>query len=284
MRSTYKHPIFRLFLVMSLALPLFGCKTLSALLDSAYQKPKMQYVRMRLRDISFQGVSTDFDFTLTNPNSVGVTFATIAYKLDIDGSTLFQGRADRGVTIAANATSPITVPFDIQYKRFVKALMSFFQDKRSVRYDLAVTFGVKVPVLGVVDFPFTLTGNIPVPRLPEVSVESVSPPQINPFPPTATFSFRLKLTNRADFPIALKGFQYGIEVSGANLGGGQTTAQQLGGGRHTILDVPLNVNLIQVGFAVANAIRSKQFPYRLRGAIDLGMFQLPVDVGGNVKF
>ncbi|MCB9641162.1 MAG: LEA type 2 family protein [Myxococcales bacterium] len=278
------HKMIRFFLIMSVAMPLFGCKTLSGLLDSAYQKPKMEYVRMRLRDVSFEGVSTDFDFNLTNPNAVSVTFATLAYKLDIDGYTLFSGRSNKGVSVAANATSPITVPFNVQFKRFAKALMSFFQNKRFVRYDLSVTFGIQVPVLGVVEFPFTLSGKIPVPQLPKVSVVSVSPPRINPFPPTAEFSFRIKLENRAAFPVALKGFNYAIEVSGANLGGGQTTGQSLAGGRHTVLDVPLNVNLIQVGFAVANAIRSKQFPYKLRGTIDMGMFKIPVDVGGNVKF
>ena len=281
MKAKQRYFLFLMMLVMMSGFS--GCKHLAGMLDSMYEKPKMTYKRMNLQDVSFVGVTTMFEFDLFNPNNVAVNLATMDFRLDIDGNMLLEGRANKGVKVAAKATSPINIDFRVEFQKVAKALMAFFQDKRSVTYTLNVTFGVEVPVLGVVNFPFKQEGQIPIPELPKVSIVKVDMPKLSVFPPSAQLNFQIKLENRAPFPVELRGLAYSIQVSGAQIGSGQSQAQRLDGGGGTLLNIPLDVDLVKVGFAIANAIRSKQFPYRFQGSIDMGMFKVPIDVGGNAK-
>lgn len=239
----------------------------------------MHYKRLHLRDVSFGGLKMDFEFELKNPNDVGVTFSSLAYKLDLDGNTFVQGNTRKAIELRAKGTSPIHVPLQVQFQKLARSLLPFFQKRDKVPYHLYVKFGIQTPI-GELAFPFNLRGHIPVPKLPKVQMKGVHLGKLSLT--GAVLAFHLIVQNRSRFPVDFKGLNYNIAISGKRVAGGRTKISPMSKGQSRLVKIPLRLQFLQLGMAVANAIRNRRIDYRFRGNLNLGLFKLPINLGGRV--
>lgn len=272
-----------LFFLMFSIVPSLGCQEVRQLLKN--QEPKMKFEGLKLRDVSLVGMSLDFHFMLNNPNPIGVTFTRISYQLDFNNAKLFSGVKDRGLRIEANGTSRLVMPFSIEYVKFVKSVLGFFQASESVPYKLQLGLGFTVPVLGEINIPFTTQGNVPIPRIPKIRVVGATPPQFTGslLDPGVTFGFQVAMKNDNSFPLNIRGFDYAFRISNNPIVSGATQVQAVGPNGEQIVNIPVTIKALQVGMAVFNVIRSRQFDYDLGGSLDLGLFKLPINLRGNLK-
>lgn len=262
-------------------LSLSGCKTLGALAGKLVKKPTAKYKSMRLRDVSLKGLAMDFDFILNNPNAVGVTFTEFAYDLKFDGNRLFNGKTTKGVRIAAGGSSPLRVPFAIEFEKFVKSLMVFFQKRDSVPYHLRLVVGFKTPIGNIVLPPMDIRGNVPIPKLPKVEMVGVDLANLS-FT-GAQVNFKVGLTGQGKYSVSPRALNYGLRVSGVQIGGGTTRLRTLKAGQRQVVNIPLNIQFLKVGMAIANVIRSRKLPYNFTGNVDMGFFKIPVNLKGSAN-
>jgi len=267
-------------------LTMSGCKFLQNLLNSAFQKPTMRYKTMHLKDVSFKGLKMNFEFLLNNPNSVGVTLSKINYMLALNGKEFLKGINTNKTELKANGQSPVYLPFEIEYVKFAKSLLAFFQGKDTLPYQLKTTFGVDTPI-GEVPFSFDKKGEAPLPRLPEVSMGQVdvkvmkSTKQIPligsvQIPSGAQLNLKLNLKQRGKFPVNLKGLAYNVSMGGVSLLKAQTKAAPLKVGGSQVLNIPITLGRTQA-ITLIRSVINKKFDVKLNGALDMGLFKLPLN-------
>jgi LEA14-like dessication related protein len=278
--SKRRAQFFVMFALLLMTINLTGCKTLGQVLNNMFQKPKIKYKRMHLRDVSLKGMAMDFDFTLINPNAVEVNLTHFSYTLRIDGNEFAKGTTKRAMLLKAQGEGPLRVPFGVEFQKLMKSLLAFFQAKKDhVAYHLTFQVGFQTPIGEVILPPLDIRGRAPIPRLPKLRMIGVTLGEISLL--GATLNFKVGVKNEGKFPLRLRGMNYGIRVSGVNVGGGQTALSALKPGGEQVLNIPLQMQFMKVGMAIANVIRSKQLPYDFGGKIDLGLFKLPFQVKGK---
>jgi len=268
--------VFSLFMIGNLS----SCKHIEGFLKQNIQKPTVTYKRLRLQNVSFSGMTMDFEFELRNPNAIQLSFASLGYQLDFNGHTFIKGSAPKGITLAPNGTSRFRVPFSLEYVKFIKSLMGFFQGKDTAPYRLQITFGFKTPI-GVINVPLDRRGEVPLPRLPKIRIVGAKLGAISFLGASLMLSIAIK--NKGKFPIKMKGFNYVFNVSSIPLVSGQSQITALAVGKEQILKVPVQIKFLKVGMAIANIIRSKKMPYDFVGKINMGLFKLPFNLKGNLN-
>lgn len=275
--------VFSLLFLVAVIVPSYGCQEVRQFLKN--QEPKMKFDGLKLRNVSFVGMTMDFHFLLTNPNPIGVSFSRISYQLDFNNAKLFSGVQNRGVQIQANGTSPLVMPFSIEYVKFVKSIMGFFQAQDAVPYRLQLGLGFNVPVLGEVNIPFTTQGSVPIPRIPKIRMVGATPPQFTGsiLDPGVTFGIQIGMRNDNKFPINIRAFDYAFRIADKPIVSGATQTLAVSATGEQIVNIPVTIKAMQVGLAVFNVIRNREFQYDLGGNLDLGLFKLPVNLKGNLK-
>lgn len=272
-----------LSLMLVISIPSSGCKELLKLANS--QRPKLEFKNLGFRNVSLAGLTMDFNFLVKNPNPLAVTFSRVAYQLDFNGNKLFKGVQKKGLQLKANGASPFTMPFSIEYVKFVKSILGFFQKKKSIPYKLAMGVDFQVPVLGNVRLPFTKSGNVPVPSIPKIRVVGASKPQFTGGLLNAgvKFAFKVGMKNENKFPVNVKGLQYALKIAGKSIVSGTTKAMGVKGSNEQIVEIPVTIRVAQVGMAIFNMIRSGSFKYDFGGNLNMGMFKLPFNKKGDLK-
>ncbi|GEM_PF-1568318 len=278
------------FCVMSM-IPFAGCKHIMALLNAAFKKPTMTYKTMHLKNVSFKGMNMDFEFLLNNPNAVGVTLSSLRYKLDIDGSTLLQGTSSRSIRVEANGSSPVRLPLGVEFRKFVKSMMAFFQKRDYVPYAIAVEFGIETPI-GNITIPLSHKANVPVPKLPEIALSRVDVRVVKEtktipiigtkfqIPTGAQIDIALNMRQKGKFPVNLRGLNYNVTMGGTSLMKASTRPGNLKVGGAQLVKIPIRLGQRQA-ITLIRSIVNKKFDLALNGALDLGAFKLPLKFDAN---
>lgn len=276
--------LFAMLLLVAFSLPSVGCKEVKQYLNN--RKPRLKFQNMKLANINFRGMDMNFNFLMTNPNPIGINLSRISYQLDFNNNKLFNGTQNRGVQLKANGTSPLQMPFSIEYAKFVKSIVGFFKAKKEVPYALKLGVGFRVPVLGEVNIPFQTKGVVPIPSIPKIRVIGASKPRFTGsiLNPSVSFNFQVGVRNQNRFPISVKQLAYSFKVSNRSVVSGQTQTMSVNSGKEQIVNIPVNLRVAQVGLAVINAVRSGKLNYGFNGNLNLGMFKLPINLNGNLNF
>jgi LEA14-like dessication related protein len=276
--------LFAMLLLVSFSLPSVGCKEVKQYLNN--RKPRLKFQNMRLANINFRGMDMKFNFLMTNPNPIGINLSRISYQLDFNNNKLFSGTQRRGVQLKANGTSPLQMPFSIEYVKFVKSIVGFFKAKKEVPYALKLGVGFRVPVLGEVNIPFQTKGVVPIPSIPKIRVIGATKPRFTGsiLNPSVSFNFQVGVRNQNRFPISVKQLAYSFMVSNRSVVSGQTQTMSVNSGKEQIVNIPVNLRVAQVGLAVINAVRSGKLNYGFNGNLNMGMFKLPINLNGNLNF
>lgn len=268
----------RLLAALSLfAFNLSGCAALQPLLG-AQPKPKLAYKDVRMRDLSFESITLDFDFEVTNPYDVGMSLASLDYKLDIDGKPLLQGQTEKELTVPAKGSSIVTLPYKVEFLKVTEALAALFSSRKELPYALAVTFGLDTPI-GVVPVPMKTSGQLPLPKLPDVSVGKVKMGKMSML--GAQILFELNVKNKSSFPLAVKGSKVGVKLAGVEVTESQLDIPEVPADQAQTVQVPVNVSFLKLGAAAVKAIRSKKVDYALDGDLNLGVLKKDFSLSGQ---
>lgn len=268
-----------MILVLGLAL-FFGCASLSQLV----QKPTVRLDKMSLQDFSFQDITLNFDFAVSNPNPFGVQVAGFDYNFAIQEQNFLSSEQQKQVQILANQTSNVSIPITVKFKELYQMFQQM-KNRDEVNYGLNGHVHVKGP-WDIVKIPFTTKGKIPAVKLPKISLEGV---KINSLSFTGVkMNLKIAVENPNIFGFSLNNFDYKVALAGKDLASGKNDNQTdiVKKGKST-LDFPVNLNFSAVGNLLMTALKKGEIDYNLIGNAglntDYGAAKVPFNKIGTTK-
>ncbi|MFC1502380.1 LEA type 2 family protein [bacterium] len=238
-----------------------GCAALQELI----QKPSLKYEKMTAKDVSLFQSTLLFHFTLTNPNPIGAKIRNIVYNIKFNDKEFAKGNLDKGVYLAARGSSDLELPVTVTYLDLFGTVADFLTSDQ-VRYDLSGSVGI-----GPFDLPYHTEGEIPIPKLPKISLQDV---RISKLSLTgATMKVSLGLENNNAFAVNIDQIQYRIKLAGIPFAEGiAETISNLNENGHSALEIPLTISFVKMGQSTYNLLTKSASDYELSGDM---IFQIP---------
>jgi LEA14-like dessication related protein len=153
--------------------------------DLTYQQPKITYVRLDVKKVTFEDTQVNFVYSVENPNVIGLSGIKVDYALylgqkDEPGAKEAPTATGKDVTfsIGARTTSPFVLPMTINYVGFFhsadKLTQIILSGKKTIPFVLKTVFHLELAFLKF-SIPVTVHGELPLPevaapaRLPSIS-------------------------------------------------------------------------------------------------------------------
>ncbi len=252
------------------------------------QTPKVSVGNVRLDKLSFQSVDLLFDLNLENPNPVGVTMAGFDYDFLLNESSFVKSDQQEKQSISANGSSTIQVPVKLAFADLYK-MFSGFKDKDKADYGINFGFSFDVPILGLVRVPVSHSGDIPLLKLPKISLSSVKLSKLS-FT-GADLNINLGFENPNAFGINLDKLNYKIDLGGNEFATGTSeNVMSVGEKENSTISLPVSLNFLKAGRSAYNLLKNKgDVSYKLAGDLDLsttlpiiGKVNLPFNQSGQI--
>lgn len=257
-------------LLALLLLPWSGC----AYLNQLFQKPSVSIRSVDLTSLSFTGIGANFVMNVDNPNPIGIDLARLAYQLTIEGKQLAQGQANQAASVPANGSGTITLPVTINFADFVDSIEALFK-KETVSYGIALAPGFNTP-LGIIDIPLSHQGQFPVPRLPDVSLGTPSVSGIDLG--GASLALPIQIHNRNGFALPVGGLRYKLVVGGNSIAEAGASPGSVAANQVVSVPVVARIHFAQTGLGLMRALQEGSTDVGLTGLLDLGGYQLPLNL------
>ena len=263
---------------------LTGCASLEDAL--AFGKPSASILGVSFKDVGLEAATLLFNVNVENPYSVPLPLVNVDYGLASGATPFLSGKADLQGAVPAQGSKTVSVPATVKYAELLKVLEGV-RPGAVVPYEAELGLSVKPPVAGPLRLPLKKQGQLPVPTVPEVSVQEVKWDKLSLN--EAGGRFRLNMVNRNQFPVEMSKFTYALslgDVEVANSSLARSVAFTSGGAG--TLDIPISVSPKQMGLGLFRLLTGKQGGYALKGTLDVktpfGPMSLPIDKIGNTVF
>lgn len=269
---------FKAWAIFAALLPgVAGCKSMGEMLEKTIEKPTAEFQSMKLRSIDFEKVDLDFTFLVKNPNAVGINLSSFSYDLQFEEKHLAKGDTQEPIELKANGSAPVKLPLTVTFSDFADNIALLFSSKEEVPYTIDMNFGFDT-FAGKMEVPLSQKGQVPLPKLPEVSVADVKLSDVG-FT-GASLEVGLDVLNKSQFPLKPKGLDYDLAVAGVSVSKAQQSLPDVAAGAKQRVVLPVKLNFLKLGSAAVNAVKSKKIPWAVKGNVDLGLFKQPFDLSG----
>lgn len=273
------------------ALLLFILTSCSTLRDAAdIREPNVEFSKMSVQSISFDGVTLLFDFDVTNPNRMGVSAEGYNYEFFINDNSFLSGVQEQPLSIGAKSNSVVQVPVSMKFSELFQTFESLVRQD-SLSYLLSTEVEFDLPVMGSRKVPVQAAGDLPIPRMPRINFGGFDIKNVSLSGADVEVSFRISNPNL--FKIGLMGASYVLDVNGRNwLDTELEESVEVAGGENKLVTLPIRLSASQMGSALMDIIAGRsEFEYNLRGnariSADLEGFEdgetLPFDLEGTYK-
>lgn len=250
-------------------------------------KPTAKIANVRLDGINFEEAFLIFDIKVDNPNPVSLELTSLAYEMKIEDQSLISGVTAKGLRLKSKGQSRVEVPVTLKFDD-LKKLPGSLWGKDEVEYRFNTTITLNLPVIGNYDIRLENKGQIPVPKLPDVTLKTV---KLNKLDLTsAEILTTIEVNNPNPFSLGLKNINYTLDINNQTWGQGNIAQKQNvpGNGIGTI-GIPVKLNLLNMGRAVYQLLTDKEtVDYQLRGGLELDTgiallknFKMPLDIKGK---
>ena len=266
---------------------LIGCAELAKHAETI--TPTARLVDARLAGIDFQQVDLVFDLAVENQNPVAIKLAGLNYDFKVENHSLLSGVTAQGVEIKPAATSTVELPLSLKFDDLRKLPGELWQQDR-FEYQLNTKFVVDLPIVGNYAIPVTKTGELPVPKIPKISIKDIQIKKMGL--KAAELLARVEIDNPNAFDLSFSHLDYQLSVNQQQWG--QGSIRQGGSipqkGRATI-DIPVQLDMMSMGQTAYTMLSNNQpLEYRLKGDItlDTGIellrnYKMPLDISGKAS-
>jgi len=254
---------------------LSGCATL----ENQFKQPEVSLGDARITSMSLQDAQVAFDVDVKNPNAIGLSLKGLTYTLQVQGKQLFNGTHSERFEINANSTSRVTLPFTLRYEDVFGTIMAL-RDNKELSYQISGEAD-----FGLIRLPYSKSGTIAMPKLPEISVENL---RINRLGfDGVDLALALKVGNENAFPIRLDGLDYNLKLADASLiKGGSTTPFSVDANKNGEMVLNLSLNYAQIGALLQALNSSSSMPIEFNSQMKLpgikGQTTLPYNWKGDI--
>lgn len=251
-------------------------------------KPTASIEDVSIQTLSPQGIILDVAFEVNNPNAFPINLAGYGYSLHINGKQLLMGNQREKMSVAANGNSRLVVPMAINFADMT-LIGREFTNRETFDYAVVMKTSLEYPVLGTLEVPASMSGELPVPRLPSVSVSRLSVAKMDLA--GADVKVSLQVDNPNSFGLDIHQLNYLFSVNGAQwLQSELEGPVQLDSKQSKEIVVPVKIETAKMGAALLEMLNSNQsLKYQLSGDMTLDSsipllkdINLPFDVAGSV--
>ena len=279
-----------LILLVLVGLSFLGCSELLQILQTAsVQKPAVKVQKVKLTGLNFNKADLDFVLAVDNPNAVAIKLSGFDYTLLINKNEFLKGNQKKESRIDAKASSTLDIPVSLTFKKLYRTYQSL-KNADSLHYTLKTGLLFNLPVLGNVRIPVQTSGKLPTLKMPQLKIKSLKLENLG-FT-NARLRLQIALENPNAWSATLKNMDYRFVVNGSQwIQGKLDQMQKIAGKQESVLDIPINLNFLQMGRTVYNLLTNQAaLNYELKGKADLqssikllGDFELPIDKKGKIE-
>lgn len=242
-----------------------GCETVEALLQTM-PKPTAELDSLSLGNISLQDATIDIAVKVNNPYSVSIPNLSLDYNLKTQGIDFVSGKMTSNQAIPAKQSAIVNIPVKVSFASLLKLSQSV-RPGQVIGYDANVKVSTNVPGVGPISLPLRKKGELPIPRIPKISVAKVDWGKLSLTNTTATI--HLNVTNLNDFNFAMKQLSYNFAIGGKSVVSSKITdALQFNKDQTQTLKIPVSFRATSLGFGMLNMIRNKKASYSMTGQLD----------------
>jgi LEA14-like dessication related protein len=264
-----------------------GCKALGELAAGA-PKPSVSVQKVRLGDLSLDGVTLLFDAEVSNPYPADLPLVNLEYGLTISGARFLDGSAPVHGTVPTKGVKAVTLPAKVSFRPLLAAV-SGVRPGAVVPYTADLNLSVDLPAVaggGRVALPISRSGDLPVPAVPEISLAGLHLGEVGLSKAAATLSLTIKNTNQ--FPVDLSRLAFALDLSGSRVGSTSLARRvALKPGDTGVVDIPIELSLTRLGLSAFNTLRGKSAGYGLTGDLTVetpfGPIEMPLAGSGTTK-
>lgn len=230
------------------------------------QKPVVEFDSMEMTNLSLFQSTPIFKFKVANPNPVGMKIKKFEYDFKVNDKKFVKGVTEQGVTIGANNSRIVRLPFMIGHLDLFDSIAEFSKT-RNVRYDLSGTIGFKY-----FSIPYHKSGELDIPELPKISLQSVNVKGLSPS--GASMTAFLNMENPNPFAVKLSELDYALKLGGSEFAKGRAYSIPLieKNGASTV-SVQIDVSFANIGRSLWNILSRSSSGYELAGAMK---FDIPM--------
>lgn len=269
-------------LFVALLTLLAGCQSLQDMAGMA-QKPTAQVVGSSIRGLSLQNAVLLFDVEVVNPYSAVLPLADLSYVLASNGRKILEGSIQPSGSIPARGKQVFQLPVTVGFAP-VLATLKGVKPGAVLPYTVDFRISLDAPVLGRIEVPFSKSGELPVPAVPEVEMARFEIARLGLDQTSGTVRLRVRNTNQ--FPLELKRLGMSFALGGEEVGSSRLSdAASLQPEESVTLSVPLSFSPRTAGASLFNLLRGKQIAYKVSGSIEantrFGPISIPYSKIGN---
>ena len=266
---------------------LAACQALGDL-AGGMTKPGVSVKAVRLGDLSADGLTLLFDTEVSNPYAVDLPLVNLDYGLASGGTKFLTGAAPVQGSVPAHGAKIVTLPATVRFAPLLTAL-SGVRPGAVVPYAADMKLSVDLPAVaggGRYAIPFSKSGELPVPAVPDVSISGLKLGELSLSKAAATLTLNVKNTNQ--FAVILSKMDLGLDLGGARVSSAALGRElSLTPGQSGTVDIPVELSLAKLGLSAFRSLVGKDSGYRLQGQATVqtpfGPVTLPVDRGGTTK-
>ena len=247
------------------------------------QQPSIDFNRLSIQSISFDGIDLLFDFEVNNPNQVGVDATEYSYEFFINDNSFIRGRQEENLRINRLSTSFVQIPVSLNYSEVLNTFTSLVR-RDSLSYRIASEVQFDIPGLGRRTVPVSAAGELPIPRLPRVEFGGIDVKSLSLS--GAEFELGIRVFNPNSFGLSMSNLEYLLNVNGrewldARLG----DTIRLGANQEDIIRIPIRLNASQMGSVLLEMMRgSTELQYNLSGSADVSADIEEFEAQGTVPY
>lgn len=249
-----KSVLFPLALIGLVLSWLSGCQTLTS---TVVKEPQVNVDHIAVTGVSLDAVDLMLTLKVDNPNNYKLALSGYSYQVSFNDKPMLKGQTDEGFSVAAKQSNLVKVPLRMTFSDVMKLLQEVGADNK-LRYDVKADMRLDAPILNAFSLPAEKSGEITVPRLPNIALKDLRVRKLN-FS-EVDFEIELNIENPNDFSVDLKDLSYQLNMDGEPMAKGALKNDiQLKDQQTTRVLIPVSISLMKLGTRTLNAIRNSSF-------------------------
>jgi len=227
-------------------------------------KPTVKVANTQIEKFSMDDVDLTVNLDVDNPNPVPINLAGFDYELLINNKQFTQGTQNKSSSIAAAGVSKLAVPINIKFSELFK-IFKDFDALNEMNYEIKTVTRLDLPFVGVYPVSAATKGKLPIPKVPSISVKSITLDKMN-FT-SVDLLVKMNIKNPNIFGIDISKLAYKLSVSGDEwVKSRLTESLNLAQESENEVVLPLKLNILKVSGALLSALQSNEaLSYRING-------------------
>ena len=246
----------------------------------------VEFERLDVHDVTWDDVDTDFVFTVSNPNPIGIQMQRFDYALSFDGVEWVSGDDPDGLQVAAADDSEVALPALVGFVELYEMVQAV-RGADDIPFEIRGTFGFDTDY-GSIDIPYAADGAFPAVRKPTVDFSKVRLDSLDWS--GAVLEVDVEVDNEHESSLWLSNFDYQLDLEGTSVASGVLETFEVqpvsDGGSKGIVSIPVEIDFLDVGVGLYDVLTSSSADLSLTASTDVetpfGIIPMTVDRSRSV--